>query len=60
MYSYFTDTIIRDVCTDLEKKTGYTEKVCMNMIKTGGYHIYATIDMDVQKLVDDVFRHCGH
>ena len=21
VYSYFTDTIIRDVCTDLEKKT---------------------------------------
>ena len=56
VYSYFTDTIIRDVCTDLEKKTGYTEKVCMNMIKTGGYHIYATIDMDVQKLVDDVYQ----
>ena len=28
----------------------------MNMIKTGGYHIYATIDMDVQKLVDDVYQ----
>ncbi len=56
VYSYFTDTVIRDVCKDLEKKTGYTEKVCMNMIKTGGYHIYATIDMDVQKLVDDVYQ----
>lgn len=56
VYSYFTDTVIRDVCKDLEKKTGYTEKVCMNMIKTGGYYIYATIDMDVQKLVDDVYQ----
>ena len=56
VYSYFTDTIIRDVCADLERKTGYTETVCMNMIKTGGYHIYATIDMDVQKLVDDVYQ----
>ena len=25
VYSYFTDTIIRDVCADLERKTGYTE-----------------------------------
>ena len=24
VYSYFTDTIIRDVCADLERKTGYT------------------------------------
>ena len=56
MYSYFTDTIIRDVCADLQKKTGLTEEVCMNMIKTGGYHIYATIDMDVQRLVDEVYQ----
>lgn len=56
VYSYFTDTVIRDVCADLQEKTGYTEKVCMNMIKTGGYHIYATIDMDIQNVVDSVYQ----
>ena len=56
VYSYFTDTIIRDVCADLERKTGYTETVCMNMIQNRRLPLYATIDMDVQKLVDDVYQ----
>lgn len=54
-YSYFTDQVIRDVVSDLEKQTGYPYEVCMQMIKTGGYHIYATIDMDVQKQVDEIY-----
>ena len=55
-YSYFEDTVIRDVCADMMKKYGYDEKVCMQMIKTGGFHIYTTIDMEVQKLVDQVYQ----
>lgn len=55
-YSYFTDTVIRDVCRDLMDKYGYSYDVCMQMIKTGGYHIYSTIDMDVQNVVDSVYQ----
>lgn len=55
-YSYFTDTVIRDVCDDLMEKYGYSYDVCMQMIKTGGYHIYTTIDMEVQKIVDSVYQ----
>ncbi|MGM9640033.1 MAG: transglycosylase domain-containing protein [Faecousia sp.] len=55
-YSYFEDTVIRDVCADMMEKYGYDEKVCMQMIKTGGFHIYTTIDMEVQKLVDQVYQ----
>lgn len=55
-YTYFEDTVIRDVCYDLMEKYGYTYDVCMQMIKTGGYHIYTTIDTDVQKLVDNVYQ----
>ncbi len=54
-YTYFTDQVIRDVVSDLEKQTGYPYDVCMQMVKTGGYHIYATIDMDVQKQVDEIY-----
>lgn len=55
-YSYFEDTVIRDVCKDLMEQYGYTEEVCMQMIKTGGYSIYTTIDMNAQKLVDEVYQ----
>lgn len=54
-YSYFTDQVIRDVVSDLEEQTGYPYDVCLQMVKTGGYHIYATIDMDVQKQVDEIY-----
>lgn len=55
-YSYFEDTVIRDVCKDLMEQYGYTEDVCMQMIKTGGYSIYTTIDMNVQNIVDEVYQ----
>ncbi len=55
-YTYFEDTVIRDVCYDLMDKYGYTYKTAMQTIKTGGYHIYTTLDPRVQKLVDNVYE----
>ena len=55
-YSYFVDTVIRDVVADLQEKTGMDEDTCYMMVKSGGYHIYATIDQDVQAVVDDVYE----
>lgn len=55
-YSYFVDTVIRDVVADLQEVTGYDEATCETMVKTGGYTIYCTLDMDVQETIDSVYE----
>lgn len=55
-YTYFEDTNIRDVCNDLMEVYGYTYDVAMQIIKTGGYSIYSTIDPEVQAIVDEVYQ----
>lgn len=55
-YSYFVDTVFRDVSEDLAELTGYDLETCETMVKTGGYTIYATIDPTVQAAVDAVYE----
>lgn len=61
MYSWFTEMVLDDVAKALAEKMGMnwedetTKDVCMNLIKKGGYHIYTTIDMDIQNIVDEVY-----
>lgn len=55
-YSYYTDTIIRDVINDMMDEYGYTEQVASKKLSTGGYIIYAAIDMDIQKQVDAIYE----
>ena len=53
--SYFVDEIIRDVINDLQEELGYTESVATKMLYSGGLKIYATVDPEIQEIVDDVF-----
>ena len=55
-YSYFVDTVIRDVVADLQVKTGKDYDACMTQLKTGGYIVYCTLDSDVQAVVDEVYE----
>ena len=54
-YSYFEDQVIRDVTKDLMAQYGYTESVASQMVTTGGFTIYSTLDKDVQAAVDSVY-----
>lgn len=54
-YTYFEDQVIRDVTRDLMDTYGYTESVASQMVTTGGFTIYSTIDLDVQAAVDSVY-----
>ncbi len=55
-YSYFTDTVYRDVLNDLMEQYGYSERVAVQKLTTGGYKIYATIDMEVQRQADKIYE----
>lgn len=63
VYSWFVDTVLEDVAWALAKQSGVTEEqwndemrsTYMERISRGGYHIYTTIDMDIQNIVDSVY-----
>ena len=54
-YTYFTDAVVKDLVNDLMEQKGYSETVARNMVNSGGLKIYATIDLDVQKALDEVW-----
>ena len=53
--SYFVDQIIEDVLNDMVEQKGISYKVATQLLYRGGYRIYATVDMDVQKAIDEVY-----
>jgi len=60
VYSWLTDTVLEDVAMDLAEKNGMawnqsTKELLMKQIQSGGYHIYTTLDMDVQKQADKIY-----
>ena len=55
-YSYFVDQVIRDVVEELAESTGYDTDVISQMILSGGYQIYSTIDVDAQAAAEEVYE----
>lgn len=60
VYSYFMDTVVEDVAKALAEKNGLewnsdTKKVYMELISKSGYHIYTTLNMDVQNQMDKIY-----
>ena len=55
-YSYFVDQVIRDVTEDLAEKYGYSERIAGQMVRSGGYAIYCTLNPEVQAQVDEVYE----
>lgn len=62
VYSYFVDVVLEDVAKDMARQDGITEwndsiwQDYLDRINRGGYHIYATIDTDVQEKVDAIYK----
>jgi len=62
VYSYFVDAALKDVARDLAKRDGITEwnqtiwEDYLDKINRGGYHIYLTLDADVQAQVDKIYK----
>ena len=63
IYSWFVDTVLEDVARDLASLSGVDydsldkegKNNWMTLIQRGGYHIYSTLDMDAQEIVDSVY-----
>ena len=64
IYSWFVDAVIIDVASDLAAMDGVnwdeagevTRNYYLERIQKGGYHIYTTLDMDVQNQVDAIYQ----
>ncbi len=61
VYSYFVDTVLEDLAMALAEKNGVewndeTKKLYKAIISRSGYHIYSTLDMEVQNQVDKIYQ----
>ena len=54
--SYFVDQVVNDVISDLIKQKGYSEDFATQQLYNGGLKIYATVDINVQSIIEDVFE----
>ena len=52
--SFFVEQVYRDVIKAF-REMGYGERAAAQMIYNGGYQIYATVDMDIQNLVESIY-----
>ncbi len=64
IYSWFVDAVILDFASYLAEQDGKVwddlgqedRNLYLERIQKGGYHIYTTLDMDVQKQVDEIYQ----
>lgn len=52
---WHTDQVLEDVITDLQEEYNYTRSYATNMVYSGGYRIYSTMDPDIQKSLEDSY-----
>ncbi len=55
-YSYFVDTVYRDVVDDLCEQYGLSELAAQQLLLTSGWSIYTTLDTEVQAQVDEIYE----
>jgi penicillin-binding protein 1A len=53
--SYFVDQVITDVTNDLMAQKGYTKAIAQSLIFSQGLNIYATVDTQVQSIMDSIY-----
>ena len=64
VYSWFVDTVLEDVAMAMCERDGLawttgengTRTMYMDMLARGGFHIYTTLNMDVQNNVDMIYE----
>lgn len=62
VYSYFVDALLLDLAKELAAKDGVTDwnqniwQNYLELISRSGYHIYSTLDMNVQNNIDKIYK----
>ncbi len=54
--SYYTETVISDVISDLAAEKGISEKAAERLVYNAGYEIYCCLDKSIQDKVDKVYE----
>lgn len=58
--SYFVDQLIYDIINDLKTRYGYTDEFAKQQLYNGGFTIYATIDPEIQDIMEGVYENTGN
>ncbi len=56
IYSWFVDAALMQVSEHFAEEYGYTESEALEEIRGGGYDIYTTVDIDMQKRLEEMFK----
>ena len=54
--SYFTEYAISEVIGDIAEARGISRSLASSLVYNRGYHIYTTLEPDVQQVLDDAFK----
>ncbi len=60
MNSYFVDYMIDCVARDLAKEYGYSKAIAEQLINGGGLQIYATLDPEIQSIMEEEYCDNGN
>ena len=52
---YLVEQVFNDVVDALHREKNYSEEIAKKLLYTGGYQIYATIDPELQSIVEKVY-----
>ena len=52
---YLVEQVFNDVIDALRREKNYSEEIAKKLLYTGGYQIYATIDPELQSIVEKVY-----
>ena len=56
VYSYFVDSLIDEVVSDLMEVKGYSEQQAYKLLYSGGLSIYTTQDPEIQAICDEEYQ----
>lgn len=57
--SYFVDYVKNQVVEDLVNRAGYTEESAHRELYTGGVKVYSTVDIELQRGVEEIYQNFG-
>ncbi len=56
VHSWFAEALMKDVISDLMDQKGLDENTATRMLYSGGLKIYSTVDIGVQRAMEEVFE----